>query len=221
VNNSTISGNKASQDSGGIYNSGSIYASSSLTLINSTVTNNTSDSDSNVTGDGGGIFNTGQTFVVGNSIIAGNFDKSTSDIINPDVTGSFTDSGNNLIGNNTGSTSFTTSTLVGTSASPIDPKLSLLQNNGGVTLTHALLADSPAINAGNNNLIGASTDQRGVEFERISGATVDIGAYEVQSTSSPPVNTDTVVTNTNDSGVGSLRQAIFNANATAGADIIT
>jgi hypothetical protein len=208
VNNSTISGNKASQDSGGIYNSGSIYASSSLTLINSTVTNNTSDSDSNVTGDGGGIFNTGQTFVVGNSIIAGNFDKSTSDIINPDVTGSFTDSGNNLIGNNTGSTSFTTSTLVGTSASPIDPKLSLLQNNGGVTLTHALLADSPAINAGNNNLIGAST-------------TVDIGAYEVQSTSSPPVNTDTVVTNTNDSGVGSLRQAIFNANATAGADIIT
>jgi RTX calcium-binding nonapeptide repeat (4 copies) len=137
------------------------------------------------------------------------------------VTGSFTDSGNNLIGNNTGSTGFTTSTLVGTSASPIDSKLGLLENNGGVTLTHALLADSPAINAGNNSLVGASTDQRGAEFERISGTTVDIGAYEVQSTSPPPVNTDTVVTNTNDSGVGSLRQAILNANGTAGADTIT
>jgi CSLREA domain-containing protein len=221
VTNSTISGNKAFQDGGGIYHSGGLYGSSSLTLINSTLTNNTSDSDSNGTGDGGGVFNYTQRFFAGNSIIAGNFDKSISNIINPDVTGSFADSGNNLIGNNTGSTGFTTSTLVGTSTSPIDPKLGLLQNNGGVTLTHALLADSPAIDTGNNSLISAATDQRGAEFERISGATVDIGAYEVQSTSPPPANTDTVVTNTNDSGVGSLRQAILNANATAGADTIT
>ncbi|MEA5602658.1 DUF4347 domain-containing protein [Nostoc sp. UHCC 0252] len=221
VTNSTISGNKSLEDGGGIYNGGSYNNGNVLTLISSTVTNNTSDLDSNGTGDGGGIFNTGRKFVVGNSIIAGNSDKSTSDIINPDVSGSFTDSGNNLIGNSTGSTGFTTSTLVGTSASPIDPKLSLLQNNGGVTLTHALLADSPAIDTGNNSLVSATTDQRGAEFERISGATVDIGAYEVQSTSPLPVNTDTVVTNTNDSGVGSLRQAIINANATAGADTIT
>jgi CSLREA domain-containing protein len=222
VTNSTISGNKAFQDGGGIYHSGGMYGSSSLTLINSTVTNNTSDSDSNGNGDGGGVFNYTQRFFAGNSIIAGNFDKSISNIINPNVTGSFADSGNNLIGNNTGSTGYTTSTLVGTSTSPIDPKLGLLQNNGGVTLTHALLADSPAIDTGNNSLISAATDQRGAEFERISGTTVDIGAYEVQSTSPPPANTtDTVVTNTNDSGVGSLRQAILNANANAGADTIT
>ncbi|MFN6465884.1 MAG: DUF4347 domain-containing protein [Nostoc sp. DedVER02] len=221
VTNSTISGNKSLENGGGIYNGGSYNNADALTLINSTVTNNTSDSDSNGTGNGGGVFNYTQRFVVGNTLIAGNSDKSISDIINPDVTGSFKDSGNNLIGNNTGSNGFITSTLVGTSASPIDPKLGLLQNNGGVTLTHALLGDSPAIDAGNNRLVGATTDQRGAEFERISGATVDIGAYEVQSTSPPPVNTDTVVTNTNDSGVGSLRQAILNANATPGADIIT
>ncbi|MDZ7965362.1 MAG: DUF4347 domain-containing protein [Nostoc sp. DedSLP03] len=213
LNNSTVSGNTAISDGGGIYND------NTLTLLNTTVTNNTADSN----GDGGGVFNSAGTITVANTIIAGNFDKSTSGNINPDVAGIFTDSGNNLIGNNTGSTSFTTSTLVGTSATPIDPKLGSLQNNGGVTFTHALLAGSHAINAGNNTLVSGSliTDQRGAGFGRISGGVVDIGAYEVQSSITPPVNTDTVVTNTNDSGAGSLRQAILNANTTVGADTIT
>ncbi|WP_306422132.1 choice-of-anchor Q domain-containing protein, partial [Nostoc sp. CHAB 5715] len=94
--------------------------------------------------------------------------------------GNFTDAGNNLIGDNTGSTGFTTSTLVGTQTNPIDPRLSPLQNNGGTTFTNALLADSPAINAGNNALIpaGITTDQRGAGFNRISKGTVDIGALE-------------------------------------------
>ena len=214
--NSTVAGNKAISDGGGIYNN------DTLSLINTTITNNTADSNGDGTGDGGGVFSDGGTITVGNTIIAGNFDKSTSANIYPDVAGSFNDSGNNLIGNNTGSTGLTTSTLVGSSASPINPKLGPLQNNGGATFTDALLVDSPAINAGNNSLVtgNVTTDQRGAGFNRISGDTVDIGAYEVQSTS-PPVNTDTVVTNTNDSGAGSLRQAILNANANAGADTIT
>ncbi|MEH2117915.1 DUF4347 domain-containing protein [Nostoc sp.] len=215
--NSTVSGNKAISNGGGIYNN------DTLSLINTTITNNTADSNGDGTGDGGGVFNDGGTITVGNTIIAGNFDNSTSANIYPDVAGSFSDSGNNLIGNNTGSTGLTTSTLVGSSASPINPKLGPLQNNGGATFTDALLAGSPAINAGNNSLVAGSvtTDQRGIGFNRISDNTVDIGAYEVQSTSPPPVNTDTVVTNTNDSGAGSLRQAILNANATVGADTIT
>ncbi|WP_392535848.1 DUF4347 domain-containing protein [Nostoc sp. C117] len=218
VTNSTVSGNTTTTSGGGIYNN------TILTLSNTTITNNTADSNRDGTGDGGGFFDEGQTIPVGNTIIAGNFDKSTSGNINPDVSGSFADSGNNLIGNNTGSSDFTTSTLVGTSTNPINPKIGPLQNNGGATLTHALLADSLAINAGNNSLVpaGVTTDQRDTGFERISDGVVDIGAYEVQSTSPPPpVNTDTVVTNTNDSGAGSLRQAILNANATAGADTIT
>ncbi|BBD69051.1 hemolysin-type calcium-binding region [Nostoc commune NIES-4072] len=227
VTNSTVSGNTALEDGGGIYNGFSYVRNTTLTLINSTITNNTTDSDGNGTGNGGGVFNGDYTgpVNVSNTIIAGNFDKSTSGDIDPDLSGEVVDSGNNLIGNNTGSTGFTTSTLVGTSASPIDPKLGLLQNNGGATFTQALLANSPAIDVGNNSLvpIGVTTDQRGTRFNRIFNGVVDIGAYEVQSPITlPPVNTGTfVVTNTNDSGSGSLRQAILNANATVGADTIT
>ncbi|WP_375505510.1 beta strand repeat-containing protein [uncultured Nostoc sp.] len=228
LTNSTISGNTALKDGGGIYNGEAIYEDNRLTLINSTINNNTADSDGDGTGDGGGVFSyrdSSDHVKVNNTIIAGNLDNSTSGDIDPDVRGGLIDSGNNLIGNNTGSTAFTTSTLVGTSASPIDPKLGLLQNNGGATLTQALLAGSPAIDAGKNSLVttGVTTDQRGTQFNRIFNGVVDIGAYEVQTpTTNPPVvNTDTVVTNTNDSGAGSLRQAILNANATLGADTIT
>ncbi|WP_373529497.1 DUF4347 domain-containing protein [Nostoc sp.] len=234
LTNSTVSGNIALEDGGGIYNGFSYVRNTSLTLINTTITNNTADSDSDGTGNGGGVFNVSEyadPVNVSNTIIASNFDNSTSGDIHPDVDGSVIDLGNNLIGNNTGSSSnivggtgFTTSTLVGTSASPIDPKLGLLQNNGGATLTHALLAGSPAINAGNNSLVptGITTDQRGAGFNRVFNGIVDIGAYEVQPPITPqPVNTDTVVTNVNDSGAGSLRQAILNANATVGMDTIT
>ena len=227
LTNSTISGNTALEDGGGIYNSYAYASDGRLTLISTTINNNIADSDRDGTGNGGGVFSyldSSTNVNVSNTIIAGNFDNSTSGDIDPDVRGGLIDSGNNLIGNNTGSTAFTTSTLVGTSASPINPKLGLLQNNGGATLTHALLAGSPAINAGKNSLVaaGITTDQRGAGFNRIFNGVIDIGAYEVQPpTTKPPVNTDTVVTNTNDSGAGSLRQAILNANATVGADTIT
>ncbi|MEH2313882.1 MAG: DUF4347 domain-containing protein [Nostoc sp.] len=229
LTNSTISGNTALEDGGAIYNGNAYVGNNELTIISTTINHNTADSDGNGTGNGGGIFNSAEyisnsNVKVSNTIIAGNFDNSTSGDINPDVRGELIDSGNNLIGNNTGSTAFTTSTLVGTSTNPINPKLGLLQNNGGATLTHALLAGSPAINAGKNSLVttGITTDQRGTGFNRIFNGVIDIGAYEVQPpTTKPPVNTDTVVTNTNDSGAGSLRQAILNANATLGADTIT
>ncbi len=57
-----------------------------------------------------------------------------------------------------------------------DPKLGPLANNGGPTLTMALLPGSPAIDAGNTSLAPAS-DQRG--FRRPAGLAADIGAYEV------------------------------------------
>ena len=67
--------------------------------------------------------------------------------------------------------------LVGTASSPINPRLGPLQNNGGPTSTMALLAGSPAIDAG---LVvpGVTTDQRGVF--RPQGAAPDIGAFELQ-----------------------------------------
>lgn len=62
-----------------------------------------------------------------------------------------------------------------------DPKLGPLQANGGPTPTHALLADSPAINAGSNpsNL---AYDQRGAGFPRWVYRFPDIGAFEVPYT---------------------------------------
>jgi len=62
-----------------------------------------------------------------------------------------------------------------------DPKIGPLQDNGGPTLTHALLETSPAIDAGDNS-VGLTTDQRG--FPRpVAGKSgcariTDIGAYE-------------------------------------------
>ena len=54
------------------------------------------------------------------------------------------------------------------------PRLGDLANNGGPTNTHALLQDSPAINAGGDPF--PPTDQRGVT--RPQGVANDIGAYE-------------------------------------------
>ena len=63
-----------------------------------------------------------------------------------------------------------------------DPKLGPLANNGGPTLTRALLAGSPAIDAGDNSAVsGVQYDQRGPGFPRIVGGTVDIGAFEGQA----------------------------------------
>ena len=71
-----------------------------------------------------------------------------------------------------------------------DPKLGLLENNGGPTLTHALLARSPALATGNNKT-ALTYDQRGPAFSRTAGSTTDVGAFEYNATALPPlVNPD-------------------------------
>lgn len=59
-----------------------------------------------------------------------------------------------------------------------DPLLGSLADNGGNTLTHALLDGSPAIDQG-NCVAGITTDQRGID--RPQGTTCDIGAFEVEA----------------------------------------
>jgi hypothetical protein len=56
-----------------------------------------------------------------------------------------------------------------------------LADNGsadGDLRTMALLAGSPAINAGGTVLGGLTTDQRGTGFPRVLGGIVDMGAFE-------------------------------------------
>ena len=61
-------------------------------------------------------------------------------------------------------------------------RLGPLANNGGPTLTHALLPGSPAIDAGTNMAQNDLLyDQRGPGFRRLVHGRMDIGAYEVQA----------------------------------------
>ncbi len=62
-----------------------------------------------------------------------------------------------------------------------DPMIGPLQNNGGPTLTHALLPGSPAINAGDPNFTPPPFyDQRGYPFVRVFNGRIDIGSFETQ-----------------------------------------
>lgn len=169
---------------GGIYLHGS---ETSAVLINSTVTKNTtmrpSGGGDNSVGLGAGIcvgFNaTG--FTIRNSIVAGNVVGSSTrtgdDVFSPAVP--LTSEGYNVIGNGTGAniTGTTTGNIVGTSAAPVDARLSPLGFYGGATPTHALLTTSPAINAG-NTANSPATDQRGAARVGIA----DIGAFELNNT---------------------------------------
>ncbi len=66
----------------------------------------------------------------------------------------------------------------------VDPMLGPLADNGGPTWTMALLPGSPAIDAG-DNADAPEFDQRGPGFPRIVDGTIDMGAFEVQSSPIP------------------------------------
>ena len=74
-----------------------------------------------------------------------------------------------------------------------DPGLGPLADNGGPTQTIALLAGSPAIDAGRSVAVDPrpdlKTDQRGTGFAREVNGTIDIGAFEVQSVTNNPLPT--------------------------------
>ncbi len=163
VLNSTISGNSslgAQGFGGGIYNLGG------LNLINSTISGNSAGNS------GGGIFVASPgTVNVTNTTIAANIGsgiENNSGIVNVrntivfngaaggDVNGAFNSQGHNLIGNKGGSTGFINGSngdKVGTVATPMNPLLASLQYNGGPTRTHALLYNSPAVDAGDGCVV--------------------------------------------------------------------
>ncbi len=180
LTDSTVSGNTAA-DGGGINNS----SKGILTLTSSTLSGNIA------TNSGGGIYNDSfaTALTVNNSTFSFNVNqglylerafaavmKSTvvSNNSGGDIVGILdADSTNNLIQNAVnagGLVNGVDNNIVG-----IDPLLGSLAFNGGSTQTHALLADSPAIDTGSNPL-GLTTDQRG--FARPQGLATDIGAFE-------------------------------------------
>jgi hypothetical protein len=113
----------------------------------------------------------GGVITMTNTIVAGNMGGSSLDCFRE--SGSINSSGYNLIGSTSGCTFAASS---GDKLN-INPDLGPLSDNGGPTLTHALLTGSPAIDAGNNASCPA-TDQRGTT--RPQGGRCDIGAFEFE-----------------------------------------
>lgn len=181
VVNTTVSGNQAARGGGIWFNSGT------NTLANVTIVGNTATGPS-----GGGGFLGSAHPSVRSTIVAGNTASP-----GPDCAGGMTSAGYNLVGNGTGCT-FTSATgdQVGSGATPIDPLVGALADNGGPTKTRALQPGSPAIDAGNpagcTDLLDMPllADQRGdvrpTDGDGSGGARCDVGAYEA-----PAVTTTT------------------------------
>jgi hypothetical protein len=173
ITNSTISNNDAwGGDGGGILNdrrtlSGQPPPSSTVNVTNSTISNNSALV-------GGGIFNAS-----GNAVNAVNTIMAKNVVIDsPDFRGELTSQGHNLIGDNSGAViAPAAGDQIGTSASPIDPLLGPLQDNGGPTETQALLTGSTAIDAG-NDATAPLRDQRNY----VRSGRSDIGAFEFGGT---------------------------------------
>ena len=209
VTNSTISGNDTDSKGGGIFN---YYGA--VTVTQSTVSENSAEY-------GGGFANDDGGFAMANTIVAGNTAFEEGD----DVIGRFESYGHNLIGDDgEDADDFDEpGDLIG-----VDPMLSPLADNGGPTLTHALLPGSPAIDAGDNTAAteaGLTTDQRGMP--RFFNETVDIGAYELifATTTADVVDGDTssmsaLANDPGADGAFSLRELIIAANNTPGSEVI-
>lgn len=118
----------------------------------------------------------------------------------------------------------------GNNVTGVDAKLGPQANNGGATKTHAPLAGSPALNAGDPNFAAPpSSDQRGSGFPRVQAGRIDIGAYEsatqlVNSTALAswrqlqglPANGSQNLANPSGDGVANLLKFAFNMAPNAG-----
>lgn len=193
VNTSTFSANKAAQGNGGAFNQqngaisyfnnstfsgnsamqgGALWVTHDSTIqsFSVTITKNSASQDT------GGVFVDvgGTTTTYTGSIISGNTAP-----VNPDCTANVVSQDYNLVGSSCDATQ--PHDLTGAAG------LSALANNGGPTMTVALIPGGPAIDAGNpagcqgntgSGLVALSTDQRG--YLRTWGAHCDIGAFEAQ-----------------------------------------
>ncbi len=209
LNECTVAGNSAvGGNGGGIYNvgvggvGGSAASVGTLTLNECTLSGNFA-----LTRNGGGIYNGLNTLTVNQCTLSGN------SVMTGNGGGIYIHNGmstvyNSIIAGNTNATddyfaAAGTNTFAGVNLTNGTPLLAPLGNYGGLTQTMPPLPGSPAVDAGSDSATSLfATDQRGLP--RLSGLQVDIGAVEVQFVT-------LIVSNTLDSGAGSLRQTIVQA----------
>ena len=231
LTNSTLSGNRAVAGSsgggqtaaslgGGLYMQGATGgAGGTATIIGATIAYNQAE-------DGSGISVAGGTVNLNNSIVANN-SATGSGPSQRDVRGFLSESSQyNIIGDGSSLINLTNGVngnQIGTAASPIDPLLGPLQNNGGPTETHALLPGSPALDKGNS--FNLTTDQRGIRrpyddpaiANAPGGDGSDIGAFEVRPATANPLTlsiNDITITEGNTGGT----QATFTVTLSGASD---
>lgn len=188
LENSTVSGNGAWHSGGGVL----VGGAGSFEIRNSTIFNNSAENNADGLGTGGGlrIESSSSANVLTNSVLALNVHAGF-----PLVPNDCTQSGGTV------TTSYNHVTFPGacTFAGAGDVTggsaglYALLQDNGGPTLTHAIVAGSPLIDSGNpagcTDYLGRAMtwDQRGAPFARTTDgnsppAVCDKGAFEYLST---------------------------------------
>jgi CSLREA domain-containing protein len=204
---STISGNSAEGNGGGIHSSTMPQGGAALLVRDTTITDNTAGTGGTI-GTAGGLYlrSPGPDFPLTvsleNSVVAGNFDLvgiDQPDVLCSNLTG-LAATGSTLIGANDGCDAFfpegfpnANGDFVGTVAAPIDPLLQPLANHGGSTHVHRPSVNplSPLIDQG--TCPDAITDQRLygdpasglrlVDIPQVDNASggdgCDIGAFEV------------------------------------------
>src|SRR4029453_18714451 len=145
---STISGNHAATDGGGV-GTHTWYEEGSLTVTNSTITGNSAGQE------GGGVYaeshsNLGPAVTLQHALLTGN---TASTVPEASVQGTIALTVNdfNLFGSNgaAGVSGFTpgATDIVPAPGTMVSDILGPLASNGGPTLTHALVSDGPAVDA--------------------------------------------------------------------------
>jgi hypothetical protein len=162
----TVRYGRTTADGGGLANFGT------LTLTHSTISGNAAR-------DGGGLYHHQGQLTLTSSIVASNLrggDCSRDQ-------GSITSDGYNVDSDRS------CHLTAATDRPGTDPRLGLLQDNGGPTFTHALLPGSPAIDVIPWGTNGCGTtlvsDQRWQARPQALGGSCDIGAYEVEVAGQP------------------------------------
>lgn len=217
IQNSTLSGNQAQDTGGGIYNGGTpdgdygqLFMSGSTVIGNiaaqgAAMTNTTEAMVVNSTLSGnqgewnGGFQNDGTSTIISSTIayntsvhgagiyaVQGRIDIRNSIVAHNQYSNCSVNQG---VINSDGANISDDGSCAGFSLT-VNPLIMPLANNGGLTLTHALLPGSPAIDAVDAGDCVAATgspllvDQRGVT--RPVGSQCDIGAFEFDPLAPPP-----------------------------------
>lgn len=167
--NSTVSGNHATNNGGGVFIDESGPGLTVATFDFSTIFNNSTD------GLGGGVFVNSGSFNPRNSVLGGN-----TAAAGPDILGLVNSQNYNHIQNTSGAVI----SGVVTNNSTGNPSLGVLQNNGGSTLTHkpglfspVLEMIPPGVNGCGSGSNPVAIDQRGIT--RPQGSSCDKGSVEL------------------------------------------